>query len=156
MPEMNNMTEGPETSEKTERSSKKDRRPVSRNGRPSGGRRPLPNRNPKLPPGNETNLNHIFRTLLLWAVMFAGVAGLFFLFNRGGEPAEVEVSNTRYQQLLADGKFASGKIEQYGLNQYRFHGVFKQTEYIENPVADKKPIPTMHIVTNLIPETLND
>ncbi|MDP4229893.1 MAG: ATP-dependent zinc metalloprotease FtsH [Bacteroidota bacterium] len=148
-----------------ERTTKKEQRPVSSNGKNasrSGEKRPAPKRNnmsPKLPPnrqGNETNLSHIFRTLLLWAVMFVGVAGLFFLFKGNGEPAEVEVTNTRYQQLLADGKFQNGKIEQYGLNQYRFHGTFKHQETIENPVAGKAPVTTEHIVTNLIPETLND
>ena len=107
-----------------ERTSKKEQRPASRkNASRPNQNRPAPNRNNLQGnrPGNETNLNHIFRTLLLWAVMFIGVAGLFFLFRGNGEPQEVEVTNTYYQQLLADGKFKAGKVEQYGLNQYRFH-----------------------------------
>ncbi len=147
-----------------ERTTKKDERPVSRNGKNASQpneKRPAPKRNnfnPKLPPnrnGNETNLNHIFRTLLLWAVMFVGVAGLFFLFKGNGEPAEIEVTNTYYQHLLADGKFAAGKIEQYGLNQYRFHGTLNSKETLETIVAGKVQNGD-HIVVNLIPETIND
>ncbi|MEI8134706.1 MAG: ATP-dependent zinc metalloprotease FtsH [bacterium] len=147
------------------RASTSEKRPVSngKNASRPNGKRPTPNRNnfnSKMPgnkPGNETNLNHMFRTLLLWAVMFVGVAGLIFLFKGGGEPAEQEVTNTKYQALLADGKFKEGKIEQYGLNQYRFHGTFKQTETIENlPNRTPVTVSTQHIVTNLIPETIND
>ena len=144
----------------SERTTKKEERPVSRNGKNtsrSGEKRPTQNRNmgPKLPgnrqgPGNETNLNHIFRTLLLWAVMFVGVAGLFFLFKGNGEPAEIEVTNTYYQHLLADGKFKSGKIEQYGLNQYRFHGALNNKETLETTTPGKVSSGD-HVVVNLIP-----
>jgi cell division protease FtsH len=173
MPEMTNIPEGsgmkpeaetPANEPKvpvTERTTKKEQRPVSRNGKNASrpnGKRPSPNRNnmPGKGPGNETNLNHIFRTLLLWAVMFVGVAGLFFLFRGNGEPAEVEVTNTYYQQLLADGKFKTGKIEQYGLNMYRFHGELKSKETLLTASPNKAPVSGDHIVTNLIPETLND
>ncbi|MFI5263835.1 MAG: ATP-dependent zinc metalloprotease FtsH [Candidatus Kapaibacterium sp.] len=101
-------------------------------------------------------MNHIFRTLLLWAVMFVGVAGLFFLFKGNGEPAEVEVTNTYYQQLLADGKFKAGKVEQYGLNQFRFHGELKGEEPLTTTSPTKGPINGKNIITNLIPETIND
>ena len=147
-----------------ERTTKKDERPVSRNGKNASQpneKRPAPKRNnfnPKLPPnrnGNETNLNHIFRTLLLWAVMFVGVAGLFFLFKGNGEPAEIEVTNTYYQHLLADGKFSAAKIEQYGLNQYRFHGTLNSKETLETIIPGKVQSGD-HIVVNLIPETIND
>src|SRR5258708_21349690 len=128
----------------SERTTKKEQRPVAKNGKNASspnGKRPGPNRNiPRIPQnrpgssgGNDTNLTHIFRTLLLWAIMFIGVAGLFFLFKGNGEATETEVSNTYYQQLLADSKFQSGKIEQYGLNQYRFHGTFKQSQYLHEP-----------------------
>src|SRR5689334_2144690 len=150
-----------------ERTTKKEERPVSGNGKNaarSNEKRPTPKRNnlsPKLPPnrpgqGNETNLNHIFRTLLLWAVMFVGVAGLFFLFKGNGEPNEVEVTNTYYQRLLADGKFKSAKIEQYGLNQFRFHGALNRKEDALETITPNKTMPGDHIVVNLIPETIND
>ncbi|MBS1902180.1 MAG: ATP-dependent zinc metalloprotease FtsH [Bacteroidetes bacterium] len=75
------------------------------------------------------------------------------LVARGGsDPDEVEVSNTYYQKLLADGKFESGTIEQYDQNAFRFHGVFKQTESI--PGKDNTVLHTKKIVTNLIPETI--
>jgi cell division protease FtsH len=165
MAEMTNKpeTETPKGEPKTpvnERTTKKEQRPTSKNGnnasRPNQNR-PSQNRNNMSGnrPGNETNLNNIFRTLLLWAVMFVGVAGLFFLFRGSGEPQEVEVTNTFYQKLLADGKFKTGKVEQYGLNQYRFHGTLNTKESLETTLPGKFSQGD-HIVVNLIPETLND
>ncbi len=106
------------------------------------------------PPREEMDFGHIMRTVLLWVVLLLGVIFLVVIFNRNNNPAEVEVSVTEYQTLLNGGNFNAGKLEQYGLNEYRFHGSLRsemQVKTIENKTE------TAHnIVVNLIPETLND
>ena len=141
--------------------SKKEKRPVSK----GGGNRPSDDkpRNPFSPkfnggkgPGGENNMNQIFKTVLLWVMMIVGVYALISLFNPKGDPAEVEVSTTYYQKLLADGKIKLGEVEQYGQNLYRFHGTLNQKETLEPMLKNVAPIQSERIVTNLIPETLSE
>ncbi|HYM20676.1 MAG TPA: ATP-dependent zinc metalloprotease FtsH [Candidatus Kapabacteria bacterium] len=136
-----------------------DERPTSRgggSGRPSGDRGGRFSPSPNKQGGDMNNRQHMIRTVLLWVVMIAGASLVMYIARGTGDADEVEVSNTYYQQLLADGKFASATIEQYDQNAYRFHGVFKQQETV---IKDNSTTPTAHtkkIVTNLIPETLAD
>jgi cell division protease FtsH len=113
----------------------------------SGQKRPTP-------PREEMDFGHIMRTVLLWAVLLLGVIFLVVIFNRNNNPAEVEVSVTEYQQLLNAGNFMSGKLEQYGLNEYRFHGKLRGNMPVKT--LDNKTESATDIIVNLIPETLND
>ncbi len=106
------------------------------------------------PPREEMDFGHIMRTVLLWAVLLLGVIFLVVIFNRNNNPAEVEVSVTEYQQLLNAGDFMSGKLEQYGLNEYRFHGKLRGNMPVKT--LDNKTESATDIIVNLIPETLND
>ncbi len=136
------------------------RRPVSVAPDKANGQKPAPKRfsgPPQKQPSQqreEMDFGHIMRTVLLWAVLLLGVIFLVVIFNRNNNPAEVEVTVTEYQQLLNAGDFTSGKLEQYGLNEYRFHGSLRsdmQVRTIEN-----KTEKAHDILVNLIPETLND
>jgi cell division protease FtsH len=100
------------------------------------------------------DFGQIMRTVLVWASMLLGVVVLVVIFNRTNNPQETEVSTTAYQQLLNEGKIQSGRLEQYGLMMYRFHGQLRQDENVPSTEGNKKT--TRYIVTNLIPETLND
>ncbi len=140
--------------------SDKKRRPVSVAPDKSNGKAPSQKRaggpGPKrpMPQREEMDFGHIMRTVLLWAVLLLGVIFLVVIFNRNNNPAEVEVSVTEYQQLLNTGDFTAGKLEQYGINQYRFHGRLRgeiPVKTIENKTENAHDI-----VVNLIPETLND
>lgn len=137
--------------------SNKEVRPSSKGGgNPSGDKKgPFP---PKLKgqgPGGENNMNQIFKTVLLWLLMIVGVYALIRMFNPGGDPTAVEVSTTYYQDLLNNNKIASGEVEQYGLNMYRFHGTLHQKENLK-PLKGDKVVMSDKFVTNLIPETLSD
>ncbi len=133
------------------------RRPVSM---PQGGKRTNGQRRPNAPRPQgqpprreEMDFSHIMRTVLLWAVLLLGVVFLVVIFNRNNNAPEVEVSTTEYQNLLNAGDFVAGRVEQYGQNQYRFHGKLK-TDMQVMTLEGKK---TAHdIVTNLVPETLAD
>ncbi len=114
--------------------------------RPSGGGPPRG--------GEEMDFGHIMRTVLLWAVLLLGVVFLVVIFNRSNTPVEVEVSVTEYQTLLNDGNFISGQLEQYGQNEYRFHGKLRSDMQVKT--VDNKTVTAHDIVVNLIPETLND
>jgi cell division protease FtsH len=136
------------------------RRPVSVAPDKANGQKPAPKRfsgPPQKRPtsqGEEMDFGHIMRTVLLWAVLLLGVIFLVVIFNRNNNPAEVEVTVTEYQQLLNAGDLTAGKLEQYGLNEYRFHGKLRgdmQVMTIEN-----KTEKAHDILVNLIPETLND
>src|ERR1017187_4570240 len=137
------------------------RRPVSVppdqvNNRPAGQpdkKTPVRPRDPKR--AEEMDFSRIMRTVLLWAVLLLGVIFLVVVFNRNNGPQEVEVTTTEYQTLLNNNDFVSGKLEQYGQSEYRFHGKLKNEMSI--PTLDGNGNKTAHdIVTNLIPETLND
>ena len=133
------------------------RRPVS-TGTP-GPQQPRP-QTPRKPassgggPKDEMDFGHIMRTVLLWAAMLLGVVFLVVIFNRNNNPGEIEVSTTEYQRLLDQGLIAAGKVEQYGLNQNRFHGTLKGVSRVQS--IENGPKDTKRIITNLIPETLND
>src|SRR5689334_21385974 len=101
----------------------REKRPTSKGGK---NRNPLPPKFPKQGDNNNNNMNQLLKTLFMWGLMIVGVYLLISLFKDSGEPQEYEVSATYYQQLLTDGQIASGKVEQYGMNQYRFHGVLRQ------------------------------
>ena len=106
------------------------------------------------PRKDEMDFGHIMRTVLLWAAMLLGVVVLVVIFNRNNNPGEKEVSTSEYQRLLNEGAIAEGKVEQYGLTQYRFHGklrAVRNVTTIENGVVS-----TQTIITNLVPETLAD
>ncbi|HET6401076.1 MAG TPA: ATP-dependent zinc metalloprotease FtsH [Candidatus Kapabacteria bacterium] len=94
------------------------------------------------------------RTVLLWVVLLLGVVFLVVIFNRSNTPAEVEVSVTEYQTLLNDGDFISGRLEQYGQNEYRFHGKLRSEMQVKT--VDDKTVNAHDIVVNMVPETLND
>jgi cell division protease FtsH len=137
--------------------SNKEVRPSSKGGGNSSGDKkgPFP---PKLKgqgPGGENNMNQIFKTVLLWLLMIVGVYALIRMFNPGSDPTAVEVSTTYYQELLNSNKIASGEVEQYGLNMYRFHGTLNQKENLK-PLKGDKAVMSDKFVTNLIPETLSD
>ena len=136
------------------------RRPVSVAPDKANGQKPAPKRFSGPPPKQpsqqreEMDFGHIMRTVLLWAVLLLGVIFLVVIFNRNNNPAEVEVSVTEYQKLLSDSDLTAGKLEQYGMNEYRFHGSLRndmQVRTIEN-----KTEKAHDILVNLIPETLND
>ena len=140
------------------------RRPVStgtdqNSGGTPGSQQRKPQSSPRRPSGGgpnkeEMDLGRIMRTVLLWAALFLGVVLLVVVFSRNGNPAEVEVSTSEYQRLLDSSLIQSGKVEQYGLNQNRFHGTLKsQTRVLS---TESGPKDTKAIVTNLIPETLGD
>jgi cell division protease FtsH len=105
-------------------------------------------------PREEMDFGHIMRTVLLWAVLLLGVVFLVVIFNRSNTPAESEVSVTQYQTLLNDGDFISGRLEQYGQNEYRFHGKLRSEMSVKN--TDEKTVTAHDIVVNMVPETLND
>ena len=143
-----------------EKNGSEKRRPVSVAPDKANGQKPAPKRfsgPPQKRPasqGEEMDFGHIMRTVLLWAVLLLGVIFLVVIFNRNNNPAEVEVSVTEYQKLLNDSDFTAGKLEQYGVSEYRFHGKLRgdmQVMTIEN-----KTEKAHDIVVNLIPETLND
>ncbi len=100
------------------------------------------------------DFGHIMRTVLLWAAMLLGVVILVVIFNRSSNPPEIEVSTTEYQRLLDEGDFTVGKVEQYGLTQYRFHGQFSKDVKVNT--VDNTSRMARNIITNLIPETLSD
>ena len=131
------------------------RRPVSLPKDPgaNGQRRGRP-RSGGPPRREEMDFGHIMRTVLLWAVLLLGVVFLVVIFNRNNNPAEVEVSVTEYQQLLNNGDFTAGRVEQYGLTQYRFHGKLRGDIRVHS--VDGKDETAHDIVVNLLPETLND
>jgi cell division protease FtsH len=91
----------------------------------------------------------------LWAIMITGAAMIMWLVRGTADMDEVEITNTYYQKLLDDGKFASGMIEQYNTNSYRFHGEFKQMETIPGK-AGGEAVHTKKVVVNLIPGTIAD
>jgi len=105
-------------------------------------------------PREEMDFGHIMRTVLLWVVLLLGVVFLVVIFNRSNTPAEVEVSVTEYQTLLNDGDFISGRLEQYGQNEYRFHGKLRSEMQVKT--VDDKTVNAHDIVVNMVPETLND
>src|ERR1041384_8318320 len=89
-----------------------DERPKSRK---NGNRRPsVPP--PAGGPNNEMNRQQIIRTVMLWAIMITGAAMIMWLVRGTGDMDEVEITNTYYQKLLEDGKFANGIFEQYNTN----------------------------------------
>lgn len=137
--------------------SNKEVRPSSKGGgNPSGDKKgPFPPKMKGQGPGGENNMNQIFKTVLLWLLMIVGVYALIRMFNPGGDPTAVEVSTTYYQELLNSNKIASGEVEQYGLNMYRFHGTLNQKENLK-PLKGDKVVMSDKFVTNLIPETLSD
>jgi len=140
--------------------SEKKRRPVSVAPDKANGQKPAPKRfsgppsKRPSPQGEEMDFGHIMRTVLLWAVLLLGVIFLVVIFNRNNNPAEVEVSVTEYQQLLNAGDLTAGKLEQYGINQYRFHGKLRGDLPVKT--LENKTEAAHDIVVNLIPETLND
>ncbi len=139
---------------KTENSTMGDRNPKPR---PQSQRPRSTTGGPKKPvrrEGEEMNFGHIMRTAMLWVAMLIGVFVIVMIFNKRNEIPEAEISMTTYQQLLADGKIKSGKVEQYGSNQYRFHGVLNSKEVLEQIDNTRKG--AEHFVANLIGETLAD
>jgi cell division protease FtsH len=169
MPETTNPSQEPQTPPTAEApppapKTNGKRRPVSNGsatpqpGSPLNGRekRPQAPRKSGTPPRKEEmDFGHIMRTVLLWAAMLLGVVVLVVIFNRNNNPTEVEVTTTEYQKLLDLGHIHSGKLEQYGLTQYRFHGVLLEKQNV--PSAEGAgPKLTQNIVTNLVPETLAD
>jgi len=106
------------------------------------------------PRGEEMDFGHIMRTVLLWAVLLLGVVFLVVIFNRSNTPAEVEVSVTEYQTLLNDGDFISGQLEQYGQNEYRFHGKLRNDMQVKT--VDGKTETAHNVIVNMVPETLSD
>ncbi len=106
-------------------------------------------------PNGENNMNQIIKTVMLWLLMIVGVYALIRIFNPSGDPQEVEVSTTYYQQLLSDGKIKAGEVEQYGVNMFRFHGILYQKETLPT-MSGKQTIQADRIVTNLIPETIGE
>ena len=116
--------------------------------RPQGARRSQQQRR------EEMDFGHIMRTVLLWVVLLLGVVFLVVIFNRSNNPAEVEVSVTEYQTLLNDGDFTAGTLEQYGTNEYRFHGTLKGTMQVQT--VDNKTVSAGKVVVNMVPETLAD
>jgi cell division protease FtsH len=139
---------------KNENSTMGDRNPKPR---PQSQRPRSTTGGPKKPvrrEGEEMNFGHIMRTAMLWVAMLIGVFVIVMIFNKRNEIPEAEISMTTYQQLLADGKIKSGKVEQYGSNQYRFHGVLNSKEVLEQIDNTRKG--AEHFVANLIGETLAD
>ncbi|MDP4234523.1 MAG: ATP-dependent zinc metalloprotease FtsH [Bacteroidota bacterium] len=124
-------------------------------GTPQGQRKP-PQRKPQGGPNrrDEMDFGHIMRTVLLWAAMLLGVVVLVVIFNRSNNPTEVEISTSEYQRLLDEGDFTSGKVEQYGLTQYRFKGQLSKDMSVHTVEGTTRS--AKNIVTNLIPETLSD
>ncbi|HEY3876681.1 MAG TPA: ATP-dependent zinc metalloprotease FtsH [Candidatus Kapabacteria bacterium] len=140
--------------------SKNGKRPVSvpkgspqaaKQAKKPGQRRANPNRTPQR---EEMDFGHIMRTVLLWAVLLLGVVFLVVIFNRNSNPAEIEVSVTEYQTLLNDSDFKAGRLEQYGMNEYRFHGNLRTDMSVKS--VDGKTETAHDILVNLIPETLSD
>ena len=128
-----------------------EERPKSRK---NGNRRPVPPPSSG-GPGNDMNRQQIIRTVMLWVIMITGAALIMWLVRGTGDMDEVEITNTYYQKLLEDGKFANGTIEQYNTNSYRFHGEFKQSESIPAK-SGTEAIRTKKIVVNLVPGTIAD
>lgn len=131
----------------------RDKRPTSK-----GGKNRIPSGPPKLnKQGDNNNMNQLIKTLLMWGLMIFGVYALIMLFSKQGDPQEFEITASYYQQLLNDGEVATGMVEQYGMNQYRFHGTLKKErnlQIIGDEGVTKKP--TKNFVVNLVPETLAD
>lgn len=155
----------------SEKRSSGERPRSDRPASPNGKRRPLVGQNPrsgkqgggqggKRPnggnrrPGEDMNLGHIMRTVMLWVAMLIGVFVLVMIFQKRTEPQEIEIDTTYYEQLLQQGKIMSGRLEQYGLMQYRFHGTLRNRETLKNIHGQTEA--SGSFVTNLIPETLND
>ncbi len=140
--------------------SDKKRRPVSVAPDKANGQQSAPKRTGGQGPrrssqqGEEMDFGHIMRTVLLWAVLLLGVIFLVVIFNRNNTPTEVEISVTEYQRLLNDSDFSAGRLEQYGLEQYRFHGKLRSD--IQVKTTEGKTETAHDILVNLIPETLND
>ncbi len=128
-----------------------EERPKSRK---NGNRRSVPPP-PSGGPGNDMNRQQIIRTVMLWVIMISGAALIMWFVRGAGDMDEVEVTNTYYQKLLEDGKFANGTIEQYNTNSYRFHGEFKQPESIPTK-GGTEAVRTKKIVVNLVPGTIAD
>ena len=127
------------------------------NKRPASGgpaRRPNGQRKPGAPRKEDMDFSHIMKTVMLWAAMLLGVVVLVVIFNKQNNPPEVEISATDYQHLLTDGNIVSGRVEQYGLGMYRFHGTLRGPLTVKS--TDERVVTARNIVTNLIPETLND
>jgi cell division protease FtsH len=147
-----------------------DRRPKSvppknagqrpdQNRRPAqpGGQRPMRPTGRKQPnrDADEMNLGHIMRNVMLWVAMLVGVFVIFFIFQRSKEPVETEISMTKYEELLNDGKILSGKVEQYGMNLYKFHGTLIGKIPLPR-ITDNVQVQNDKFVTNIIAETMND
>ena len=102
------------------------RRPVSSTGGTSQPRKPAGQRRVPMGAGgnrkDEMDFGHIMRTVLLWAAMLLGVVVLIVVFNSRNNPTEAEISTSDYQSLLDSGEITTGRVEQYGLSMYRFHG----------------------------------
>ncbi|HWF44306.1 MAG TPA: ATP-dependent zinc metalloprotease FtsH [Candidatus Kapabacteria bacterium] len=103
---------------------------------------------------DEMDFGHIMRTVLLWAAMLLGVVVLIVVFNSRNNPTEAEITTTDYQNLLDKGDITNGRVEQYGLSQYRFHGQLRTEMNVKN--LDGRIVLVKNIVTNLVPETLGD
>jgi cell division protease FtsH len=103
---------------------------------------------------DEMDFGHIMRTVLLWAAMLLGVVVLIVVFNSRNNPTEAEITTTDYQNLLDKGDITNGRVEQYGLSQYRFHGQLRTEMNVKN--LDGRIVLVKNILTNLVPETLGD
>ncbi len=141
---------------KPKRNGAAKKRPVSvpNGNQKAAGKRPQSSRRGAPQPREEMDFGHIMRTVLLWVVLLLGVVFLVVIFNRTNNPQEVEVSVTEYQTLLNDGDFTAGTLEQYGQDEFRFHGTLRSAMPVES--VDKKPVTTGKIVVNMVPETLGD
>jgi cell division protease FtsH len=140
--------------------SKKETRPRSNGQRPDPNKRKMntpgrmtrPGQKRPRREGDEMNLGHIMRTVMLWVAMLVGVFVIVIIFNKRNETPEPEISMSEYEGLLNQGQIRSGTIEQYGMNFYRFHGMLVRKDTLRT--VSSGVVQADRFVTNIIAETI--
>lgn len=91
-----------------------------RPGTPRPGKKP-----PKQFRDDEFNWNKVGRVIASWLGILLAVFLIMYAF-KSNEETEYEISFTKFQELLADGKMSEAIVKKSNLNDYDFHGKLKQ------------------------------
>jgi cell division protease FtsH len=83
----------------------------------------------QMKPGNENPQMKIFRNVVIWILLFAGVV-MIYMFVNGPQRAEWPISYSRYQQYLNEEKIKNAIITKTQLNDFEFRGELRSPEFL--------------------------
>ncbi len=78
---------------------------------------------------DDFNWSKVSRVLLSWFAILIGVFIVMTIFKTTGTQ-EYEIDYTEYTKLLADGKIKEATVIKSDFNNYIFHGILKQSQFL--------------------------